>query len=74
MDNIRNQTWDSKGNLLRDIELYLEDGALTAKDRLTGLIRYPTEAETKQFFYKQPETTNEKISKLDARIKDLEKK
>ena len=71
---LRNQLWNQQGELIGDIELYLDDGILKAKDRLTGKVREPTEAETEQFYPKPVRNLEAEIDELRGRVEGLESK
>ncbi len=69
---MRNQTW-TNGKITEDIEIYLEDSALKAKDCLTGEIRDATGEEGEEFFYKPPRDLVAEIDKLKARLDKITK-
>lgn len=70
---MRNQCWAQGGKLIKDDELYPDDGVLKVKDHITSEIREPTEAETEQFYLKPPRDPLVEIGKLEARVEKLER-
>ncbi len=68
---MRNQTWNQKGKLLVDNELYLEDGVLKVKDHITGYDGEPTEEE-KSLFFSQP--AKDPLVALEERVLSLEER
>jgi hypothetical protein len=69
---MRNQTWEN-GELVTDIELYLDEGILKVKDHITDNTREPTEAETEQFYRKPPRDLATELDDHEARLRALEK-
>ena len=67
---MRNQGWTQDGELIKDDELYLEDGVLKVKD-IKGVVREPTEAESEQSYPEPVRDLAAEIDELKARIDNI---